>query len=34
MKNDPVIRSKDGTQIDWEQTGSKMIKIFKDAPQE
>ena len=27
----PVIRSKDGTPLDWETTGKTMLRIFKQA---
>jgi hypothetical protein len=29
-----VIRSKDGTQLDWNQTGKRMLDIFKTAPKD
>ncbi len=29
-----MIRSKDGTKVDWEKTGKKMIEIFKNASDE
>lgn len=30
----PVIRSKDGTTLEWEKTGKKMLEIFQKAEKE
>jgi len=31
MSDMPVIRSKDTTEVDWNQTGKTMLQIFKEA---